>query len=324
MELSQLRYFCKACEMGSISDAARELCIVEQTASSSIIRLERELGCTLLERNRHGVTPTSAGKLVQARATEILRLVDAMPGEVRRIAQDEERRVVRLAFTTDSLTSGPGRPGQLSTSAFDLFMQQCPGVKVELTEGPWDRCLQMVLDGIVDLAFVPGKPNEQDFVSYYVREGSAVFVFSDKHPLAARNAISFADLAGETILTPPDTGFTLEAIKNRCRSYGYEPRFKTVSMRFYFDAAARGEGFASVPTEHPDIMNTPGLVARPLVPQDDFTVPLYLAARRSVDMSEPARMLLDWMLQQWRTPAGTGTPEETSQEGSPAPTVSAD
>ncbi|MDQ2187383.1 LysR substrate-binding domain-containing protein [Alcaligenaceae bacterium A4P071] len=61
MELRQLRYFVKVCELRSMGRAAVELGVVTSALSQQISRLESELSTRLLQRASTGVTPTAAG-----------------------------------------------------------------------------------------------------------------------------------------------------------------------------------------------------------------------------------------------------------------------
>lgn len=61
MELRQLRYFVKVCELGSMGRAALELGVVTSALSQQISRLEGELSTRLLQRGASGVMPTDAG-----------------------------------------------------------------------------------------------------------------------------------------------------------------------------------------------------------------------------------------------------------------------
>jgi LysR family tcuABC transcriptional regulator len=61
MELSQLRYFVRVVELGSMSRAALDLNLVQSALSQQISRLEGELSTRLLQRTAKGVTPTEAG-----------------------------------------------------------------------------------------------------------------------------------------------------------------------------------------------------------------------------------------------------------------------
>ena len=61
MKLDQLHCFLEACKYHSISVAAEKNFISQPSFSSSITKLEKELGLTLLNRTSRGVTPTPAG-----------------------------------------------------------------------------------------------------------------------------------------------------------------------------------------------------------------------------------------------------------------------
>ncbi|MDO8371096.1 MAG: LysR family transcriptional regulator, partial [Polaromonas sp.] len=61
MELRQLRYFVRICELRSMGRAAVELGVGTSALSQQISRLESELSTRLLQRMSTGVTPTAAG-----------------------------------------------------------------------------------------------------------------------------------------------------------------------------------------------------------------------------------------------------------------------
>ncbi|HET6242671.1 MAG TPA: LysR family transcriptional regulator, partial [Arthrobacter sp.] len=62
MQLRQLEYFLAIWESGSFSGAASRLYVTQPSLSQQIRILEKELGSALLERGRHGVTLTPAGR----------------------------------------------------------------------------------------------------------------------------------------------------------------------------------------------------------------------------------------------------------------------
>lgn len=64
MRLEQLHYFVTICDKRSINLASKELFITQQSLSSSINHLEREVGDKLLIRTNRGVYPTELGKRV--------------------------------------------------------------------------------------------------------------------------------------------------------------------------------------------------------------------------------------------------------------------
>ena len=77
MELRQLRYFVKICELRSMGRAAVELGVVTSALSQQISKLEGELCTRLLQRLSTGVTPTAAGVAFLHQAQLTLRHADA-------------------------------------------------------------------------------------------------------------------------------------------------------------------------------------------------------------------------------------------------------
>lgn len=76
MELRQLRYFVKVCELRSMGRAAVELGVVTSALSQQISRLESELSTRLLQRSSTGVVPTDAGLAFLHQAQLTLRHAD--------------------------------------------------------------------------------------------------------------------------------------------------------------------------------------------------------------------------------------------------------
>lgn len=64
MDTSRYRAFVQASDQGSLSKAAKTLNYTPSGVSQLITALERDLGFSVLERNPHGVQPTSEGSRI--------------------------------------------------------------------------------------------------------------------------------------------------------------------------------------------------------------------------------------------------------------------
>src|SRR5213083_2955941 len=82
----RLRVFREVAGRGSFSAAAEELSYTQSAVSQAVAALEAELGVVLLERDRRGARPTSAGAALVAHADGILAQLDAAEAEVAAIA----------------------------------------------------------------------------------------------------------------------------------------------------------------------------------------------------------------------------------------------
>lgn len=78
MHLSQLKYFVKVAECGSITKAAQELFISQPSLTKSITNLESEFELQLLERNAKGVRVTPVGREFLTYAKDVLDSAQAL------------------------------------------------------------------------------------------------------------------------------------------------------------------------------------------------------------------------------------------------------
>src|SRR6187402_2871576 len=72
MELREIEYFVTVADWSSFSKAARALHVVQSGVSTTIRKLETELGADLFDRSTHPITLTEAGKAFSPIAREIL------------------------------------------------------------------------------------------------------------------------------------------------------------------------------------------------------------------------------------------------------------
>ena len=76
MHIEQMRYFKQVCDSRSLNKAAQVLFISQPALSKSIHALEKELGTTLLIRDKKGVRPTEIGTVVLNNFSQMIRLYD--------------------------------------------------------------------------------------------------------------------------------------------------------------------------------------------------------------------------------------------------------
>ena len=142
MELRQLRYFVKVCELRSMGRAAIELGVVTSALSQQISRLEGELSTRLLQRSSTGVTPTDAGVAFLQQAQLTLRHAD----EAVRAAQQARLSghvSVGLAPTTASVLGLP---------LIREMRTRYPDVRLHLVESLSGNLASMLQSRQLDLA----------------------------------------------------------------------------------------------------------------------------------------------------------------------------
>ncbi len=197
MELRHLRYFVAVAEELHFRRAAVRLHISQPPLSQQIRALERELGVSLLERNRRRVELTPAGASFLASAREILDAVDRAAGTARRVAGGELGSL-SIGFVGSAMLS-PTLPAILRD-----FRARYPDVELGLRELPTTEQLDALLAGRIDIGVIrgpltiPANAGIFDFIA--IQRERLVVALPDTHPFATKPRVRAADLRGETFV----------------------------------------------------------------------------------------------------------------------------
>jgi DNA-binding transcriptional LysR family regulator len=95
LDLTELRAFCAAVDLGSLGRAARLMRVSQPALSKRMRTMEAVVGTPLVERSPRGITPTPAGSKLYVEARKLLAQAEAVDDLVRGLAGEEAP--VRLA-----------------------------------------------------------------------------------------------------------------------------------------------------------------------------------------------------------------------------------
>ena len=260
MELRHLEYFVAVAEELSFTRASRRLHVVQSGVSSAIQGLERELGATLFDRNRHRVTLTEAGLALLPEARATLAAAQAAADAVAEAA----------AGLRGTLSIGT----MLSTGSIDVpallgrFHEQHPAVLVRLRVMPGGSAdlAREVASGGLDLALLslPGDAPPGLTVRPLAQE-PLMLICATKHPLATAEAVRLGALASETFIDFP-IGWGTRAVVDRAFATAGIDRQVAFEVADYATAAGLvgyGLGVAFIPASAAS-----GLTAVARVPVD--------------------------------------------------------
>lgn len=146
MNLSQFEVFVAIVDTGSMKEAAEIVGLTQSAISYSLSRLESELGVTLLERSRQGVTVTNIGKEVLQHARNILTQT-----EVIRQKTNRER-----GFSVGKIRFGtvPNIAPRLLTGILRDFQHKYPNIELVLFEGNPHELLEWLETDVIDVGTV--------------------------------------------------------------------------------------------------------------------------------------------------------------------------
>jgi len=146
MDFARLRALAAVAREGSVTAAAESLNYSQPTISHHLARLEHEVGVTLTTRVGRGLELTQAGRLLAARAEEILGQLESARSEVAAYAGLTAGRLRLAAFPSALATIVP-----LATARFATLY---PAIDVALTEAEPPDAITTLRSGEVDVAVV--------------------------------------------------------------------------------------------------------------------------------------------------------------------------
>ncbi|NCT83483.1 MAG: LysR family transcriptional regulator [Comamonadaceae bacterium] len=182
---------------GSILHAAQAAHLTQPAASKLLSDLEHALGVKLFERLPRGVAPTWYGEVMIRRAGAALAELDAGHQEVMELLSGLSGRVSVGAVLTPSTTLLP--------AAITLLKARQPRVHVAVSVDTSKLLIQHLQNGELDL--VIGRVLDSESAAQLsfepLTDEPHCLVVRAGHPLAGRDDLSLAELAGQSWILPP-------------------------------------------------------------------------------------------------------------------------
>lgn len=245
LNVQRLKVLREVLAQGSFSEAASALNYTQSAVSQAIARLEAEAGVPLIERDRRGLRPTSAGDRLNEHAGRILTQLEAAEAELGAIAGIGGGELRMASFPTAGATLMP--------LAIAAFRSGYPGVTLSLVEGEPEELMPRLRGGEFDLGLIfefegtgelgPGlraTPLFEDPMKLALPKG---------HRLARAKQIRLEDLAEEAWVQTSEASACARHVVRICRASGFEPRvsFESDDYLTVQGLVAAGVGVALIP-----------------------------------------------------------------------------
>ena len=174
MDTRQLRHFVALVEIGTAHAAADDQHISQPGLSSSIKRLEQQLGVALFERKGRGMVLNARGRDFYPHAKRILENLRLADAEIKR-ANAKIRIGVGDIRESDFIA-------KLTSKLLDIF----PALATEFYESDYEKLYSRLEDGTIDLAFVGVPANTllpSSFISTSLTSSEFKVFCAVDHPL---------------------------------------------------------------------------------------------------------------------------------------------
>jgi len=182
---------------GTTARAAQRLHLTQSAVSRALQLVEDKLGLPLFERTPRGLVPTAAGARLIAGAGAVL----AQLAELEALAVEPAPAPTRVRLVCECYTAYHWLP-----SALTQLRARLPGLDVVVALERSTDPVAALADDEIDIALLTTSPVRPPLEEAPLFEDEIVFVLSAAHPLAARPALSRADLRAQPLIASSSAG----------------------------------------------------------------------------------------------------------------------
>lgn len=221
---------------------AAEACHVSQpTLSGQIMKLEEQLGVSLIERHPRNILLTPAGEQLLAKARRVL---------------NAARELEMTARTLGDPLSGEFHLGMIPTLApyllpviMPTLIDKMPKMEFFLHEHKTADLLHRLQDGVLDALILPWLDDMHSVDAYDLFNEEFVLAVSKKHELADRKRVKLSYLEGHKVLTLEDGHCLRDQALGYCFSAGADEdkRFQATSLETLRYMVAANIGITLLP-----------------------------------------------------------------------------
>ena len=214
MELMQLNYFRTVARTGKIAAAAQELFLSAPALSTSISRLEAELGVPLFDRSGNRIALNEQGELFLRYADQVFDTLDRAKSELRHSLLHRQQHIWLV-------TAG----SNLWTDLIPAFSQEHPQFTLTCTSldhATMDSLFAQYTFLLAETEDIP-ETMAQTLDSLPLFEDQPAVLVHPDHPLAQEKRVPLSRLRGETLYLPARGMPRRERLIRLLQAHGIDP-----------------------------------------------------------------------------------------------------
>lgn len=192
MTLLQLQVLLAVVEQRTFTKAAEVLHLTQSSVSQTIASLESELGVTLLNRSRNGITLTETGERIVTHVREIFYRTS--------LIQQEAASSLGLKVGTIRIGSIPSVSAMLLPGIIGTFKTKYPGIELVMFEGSYDEVKEWILSSVIDIGLITITEDEL-FPIPLVQDKMVIFIPAN-HPLSSESQLDLKQIEHEPFIMP--------------------------------------------------------------------------------------------------------------------------
>ena len=241
MNLRDLRYLVALAEHKHFGRAADSVFVSQPTLSTQIMKLEEELGVSLVERTPRKVLLTEVGQEIVKRAREVLTEIEQIR-EIARRTLDPESGSLRLGIFP---TLGP----YLLPHVVPRIRERYPRLELLLVEEKTEEILRQLREGRLDAGILALPVHDAHLHVERLFDEPFVLAVPTDHPLAKRSSISLNQLEDQSLLLLEEGHCLREQALEVCQLAGAAEKggFRATSLETLRQMVAADVGITLLP-----------------------------------------------------------------------------
>tara|TARA_A100001015_G_scaffold300712_2_gene386545 strand:- start:3923 stop:4798 length:876 start_codon:yes stop_codon:yes gene_type:complete len=242
MDIQRIRYFLEVVRQKNFTRAAKLCRISQPSLSQQIMKLEGEVGGSLLLRKRGNIELTEHGQIFLQFASAIMAEVQTAE-EFIRDSQGKTKKAIRIGAI-------PTVAPYLIPKVFKLIKTKLPDARLELVEGVTPTLADALRNGHLDFALLsPHSASENGTESLLLLEDPLILTLPKDHSSEKKKKISIAQLNKEKALLLEQTHCLSEQSESYCEAVGIKPQFimRATQIDTLLGLVEQGMGFTFTP-----------------------------------------------------------------------------
>ena len=257
-----LEYLMAFYEEGSLLKASEKLHVSQPSLTRAMQKLESQLGLTIFDRDVNKISLNENGKNLIDYVKDIIALNDLLLMKAKELKEKE--LLIHIAMTA---------PGILYYYPY-FFFNNYEKYTNKISDAK--TCIKEVKEGLIDLAFINEKVDEEGIISEKVVDEKLYVCLPKEHFLAKKEFVTYKELDGQSFLLGNELGVWDGIVKRRLPNSTF--------FRLERDSVVEVAKYSSIPSFQTDISmkleNRGEKITIPII-GDETSLPFYAIYRPS-------------------------------------------
>ncbi len=268
LTIRQLEVFAMASRSPTFSEAAKRLGISQPSLSSTVAKIEEQLGLRLFDRTTRTLVLTVQGERLAVVAEELVRNFQASVKNIHDAASVSRGRMSMAVIPSVAASVVPG--------VLNTFFTTYPEFDVAVHDVSGEKALAWVLDRVVDFAIMATPASHAELLIEPVYADDFVVICHKTSPLAGKRNVDWSDLADVPVVLTGGGAIQRDIELAWLKAnVAIQPRFEIEQIMTGIALVAAGLGVSILP----------GLCRPAISNQELITVPMRSAARIQRELS---------------------------------------